>query len=144
MILIKIKNIITEKLKILQNLTKFTNKNDNESFIRGLTEFALNHDVDAEIETQKRILLENPNNAKAYFNLGILYYFQGKVDDAIDLYKKAIEIDSNLSNAHKNLGEIYVAREQYDLAWKHAKAADMLGNTKLIETLRRYLKEPTA
>lgn len=125
-------------------LIRFISRKDHNNFIRGLTDFALNYDVDAEVETLNRIIAENPNDPKAYFNLGVLYYFQGKVDEAIDLYKRAIEIEPNLSEAHKNLGEIYVVREQYDLAWKHAKAAEMLGNTKLIETLRRYLKEPMA
>ncbi len=115
---------------------------DDKSFIRGLTEFALNYDVEAEIETQKKFLQENPNNAKVYFNLGVLYYFQANVEEAIYSYKKALEIDANLSAAHKNLGEIYLVCEEYDLAWKHAKSAEMLGNTKLIEMLRRYLKEP--
>ncbi|MGE5443580.1 MAG: tetratricopeptide repeat protein [Ignavibacteriales bacterium] len=117
---------------------------DDRDFIRNLAEFSLNYDVDSEIETQKRFLRENPNSAKAYYNLGVLYYFQRKVEAAIDSYKKALEIDPNLSDAHKNLGEIYAVREQYDLARSHAKAAAKLGNTKLVEMLRRYLKEPLA
>jgi len=144
MILVQIKNIFKEKLKLIEMIFRFIRRKDDNSFIRGLSEFALNYDVDAEIETQKRFLEENPNNAKGYFNLGVLYYFQGKVEDAINSYTKALEIDPNLSEAHKNLGEIYAVREQHDLAWKHAQSAERLGNRKLIEMLRRYLKEPIA
>jgi tetratricopeptide (TPR) repeat protein len=142
MMLVQIKNKIISKLKTIETLKRFLMDRGSKSFIRGLTEFALNYDVESETETQKRLLGENPNNARAYFNLGVLYYFQGKVEAAIDSYTKALEIDQNLSEAHKNLGEIYVVRGQYTLAWKHAKSAEMLGNTKLIEMLRRYLKEP--
>lgn len=141
MTLAQIKNKIIETLKSIQMLRLARGKDDRD-FIRNLAEFSLNYDVDSEIEAQKRFLRENPDSAKAYYNLGVLYYFQGRVEAAIDSYKKALEIDPNLSDAHKNLGEIYAVREQYDLAWSHAKAAERLGNTKLIEMLRRYLKEP--
>lgn len=141
MTLDQIKNKIIETLKAIQIL-KLILRKDDPNFIRSLTEFSLNYDVDSEVETQKRSLRENPNSAKTHYNLGVLYYFQGKVEAAIDSYKKALEIDPNLSDAHKNLGEIYTVREQYDLAWSHAKTAEKLGNTKLVEMLRRYLKEP--
>lgn len=144
MILVQIKNKFKEKLKLIEMIIRFIRRKDDNTFIRGLSEFALNYDVDTEIEAQKRFLEENPDNAKAYFNLGDLYYFQGKVETAIDSYTKALEIDPNLSEAHKNLSEIYAVREQYDLAWKHAQSAERLGNRKLVEMLRRYLKEPIA
>ena len=142
MTLDQIKNKIIETLKAIQML-RLTRGKDDKNFIRNLTEFSLNYDVDSEVETQKRFLRENPNTAKAHYNLGVLYYFQGKAEAAIDSYKQALEIDPNLSDAHKNIGEIYTVREQYDLAWSHATTAEKLGNTKLIEMLRRYLKEPT-
>lgn len=141
MTLSQIKNKIIETLKAIQMIRLARGKGDRD-FIRNLAEFSLNYDVDSEIEAQKRFLRENPDSAKAYYNLGVLYYFQGRVEAAIDSYKKALEINPNLSDAHKNLGEIYAVREQYDLAWSHAKAAERLGNTKLVEMLRRYLKEP--
>lgn len=141
MTLAQIKNKIIETLKAIQ-IIEFSRGKDNRSFIRNLVDFSLNYDVDSEIEIQKSFLRGNPNSAKAHYNLGILYYFQGKVEAAIDSYKKALDIDPNLSDAHGNLGEIYAVRGQYDLAWSHAKAAEKLGNTKLIEMLRRYLKEP--
>jgi tetratricopeptide (TPR) repeat protein len=141
MTLAQIKNKIIETLKAIQ-LLRLIREKDDENFIRNLTEFSLNYDVDSEVETQKRFLRENPNSAKPYYNLGLLYYFQGKAEAAIDSYKQALKIDQRLADAHKNLGEIYAVREQYDLAWNHAKAAEKLGNTKLIEMLKRYLKEP--
>lgn len=141
MTLAQIKNKIIETLKVIQML-RLTRGKGNRNFIRNFTEFSLNYDVDSELETQTRFLRENLNSARAHYNLGVLYYFQGKAEAAIDSYKKALEIDPNLSDAHKNLGEIYAVRELYDLAWRHAKAAEKLGNTKLVEMLRRYLKEP--
>jgi len=141
MTLAQIKNKIIETLKPIQMLRLIREKDDG-NFIRKLTEFSLNHDVDSEVETQKRFLRENPYSAKAYYNLGALYYFQGKAEAAIDSYKQALKIDQRLADAHKNLGAIYAVRERYDLAWNHAKAAEELGNTKLMDMLKRYLKEP--
>ncbi len=142
MTLVQIKNRVIEAFKAMEILKIFLTRKKDKSFIRDLTEFSLNYDVDAEVEFQESFLHENPNSAKTYYNLGVLYYFQGKAETAIDSYKKALEIDPNLSDAHKSLGEIYAVREQYDLAWSHAKDAEKLGDKRLIQMLRRYLKEP--
>jgi tetratricopeptide (TPR) repeat protein len=141
MTLVQIKNRVIEALKAIEILKRFLANKKDTSFIRDLAEFSLNYDVDAEVEFQDRFLEENPNSAKAYYNLGVLYYFQGKVEAAIISYKKTLEIDPDFSEAHKSLGEIYAVREQYDLAWSHAKDAEKLGDKRLIEMLRRYLKE---
>jgi tetratricopeptide (TPR) repeat protein len=46
----------------------------------------------------------DPNNARAHNNLGIALSDQGKLDEAIACYQKALQIDPNYADAHINLG----------------------------------------
>ncbi len=108
---------------------------------RWLSEFALDKDVSDAVEAQKKVGESYPEFSEGHYNLGILHYSQGKVQEAIESYKKAIQIDPKNAKAHKNLGEIYAIQEQYDLAWKHAEIAESLGNSKLMDMLRRYLRQ---
>lgn len=49
----------------------------------------------------------NPDDATVRTNLGNVYYYQGKLDLAIQEYKKAVEINSDCAEAHYNLGNAY-------------------------------------
>ncbi|MFC1851176.1 tetratricopeptide repeat protein [candidate division CSSED10-310 bacterium] len=81
------------------------------------------YDKAAEFFTQ--ILRQNPRNAIALFNMGIIYYAQGKFDDAINSYKKAIQINpefaKNSSEVHFHIGNIYFKREKYKQAIQYYK-----------------------
>ena len=105
---------------------------------RRLAEFALDHDVNQAVEAQEDVNVQFPDFAEGAYNVGILYYSQGRVDDAIAAYQHAIELDETYAKAHKNLGEIYVIQERYGLAWRHACIAEQHGNSNLIEMLKRY------
>lgn len=109
-----------------------------KGLFRRLAEFALDYDVKQAVESQVTVNVQYPEFAEGAYNLGILYYSQGKVDAAIDAYEHAIKLDPSYAKAHKNLGEIYVIQDRYDLAWQHARAAEQSGNTKLVEMLSRY------
>jgi tetratricopeptide (TPR) repeat protein len=41
---------------------------------------------------------------QAYYNLAIALYRQGKLEEAIQNYKKVIEINPNYADAYYNLG----------------------------------------
>ena len=43
----------------------------------------------------------------ACYNLGLVYQKLGKQDEAIDAYKKVLDIDAEDIGAHKNLGLLY-------------------------------------
>ena len=109
-----------------------------KGFFRRLAEFAVDYDVKRAVESQVTVNVQYPEFAEGAYNLGILYYSQGKVEAAIDAYKHAIKLDGSYAKAHKNLGEIYIIQERYDLAWEHARAAEQSGNTKLVEMMSRY------
>ncbi|MBD2605095.1 tetratricopeptide repeat protein [Scytonema hofmannii FACHB-248] len=51
-----------------------------------------------------RIIQQYPNNANAYYNLGLALYYQNKLDQAIAAYRKAIQLNPNNAAAYNNLG----------------------------------------
>ncbi|HEX9928495.1 MAG TPA: tetratricopeptide repeat protein [Pyrinomonadaceae bacterium] len=51
-------------------------------------------------------LKKNPNDANAYYNLGILHNNEGRIKEAIDNFRKAIELKPNYANAYNNLGNL--------------------------------------
>jgi len=99
---------------------------------------ALDRDVEAAIAEQKAILERDPKNPQAHFALGTLSYFKGEIAAAIELFLQAIELDSSYAAPHVSLGRLYAVQGRSDLAWKHAREAERLGNPELVEQLSRY------
>ncbi len=54
--------------------------------------------------------------ATKHYHKGFRYYEPGKLDQAIEEYKKAIRIDPNHVDAHGNLANIYWKKGMYDEA----------------------------
>jgi tetratricopeptide (TPR) repeat protein len=98
----------------------------------------LDRDVEAAISEQKAILEREPANSRAHFALGTLYHFHGQVDMAIALFQRAVEFDPSFAAPHVSLGRVYAVKGLSDLAWKHAREADRLGDRSLVEQLERY------
>lgn len=80
-------------------------------------------------------------HSNAYFTLAIANYIEGangknqtKIDKAISLYKKALNINPFLADAHNNLGVIYTQRNMLDEAINSFKEAYRL-NTQHISAL---------
>jgi tetratricopeptide (TPR) repeat protein len=61
--------------------------------------------------------------AEGYNNLSNAYYKQGRIDEAIDLARKAVALAPEYGIAHYNLGNLYAAQEKFDLAQKHFEEA---------------------
>jgi tetratricopeptide (TPR) repeat protein len=61
-------------------------------------------------------LIARGNEATQHNDLGIAYYNQGRLSEAVAEYQKAIEINSNFVEAHSNLGAAYRSQGKYDLA----------------------------
>jgi tetratricopeptide (TPR) repeat protein len=115
-----------------------------KSWLRGLVEFALDHDVDLQIEQQRKILLAEPSSARAHFDLATLYYSQRRVAEAIAEYEAAIECDSSFRRAYRRLGEIYINRGDYERASQYGLKAAELGDRTLLEMFERYPAVETA
>ena len=99
---------------------------------------SLDRDVQSAVAEQLAILALDPCHPRAYFDLGTLRYFQGQPDTAIHCFLRAIELDPKYAAPHASLGRIYAVRDQMDLAWKHAREAERLGDRSVVEQLERY------
>src|SRR5260370_12020684 len=61
------------------------------------------------------LLIEaDPGWAEAIVNLGIVYNREGKSEEAIGAFRKAIEADAKLFGAHLNLGITYFRLHRFD------------------------------
>lgn len=101
-------------------------------------EFALDQDVERHIAEQKAAIAANPNYARGYLNLGLLYQIQFQQDLAVEHFLKALSLDPYLADAHVSLGRVYAVRGEMEKAWEHARVAADLGNKGLLEQLQRY------
>ncbi len=57
-----------------------------------------------------------PTQAIEHYNKGVALEDEGRYDEAIAEYNKAIEINRNYTNAYSNRGHAYFKKKQYDLA----------------------------
>lgn len=116
-------------------------------------DLALTYDMKGALDKAEHHLKEaielKPDYSDAYNYLGFVYYRQGRVDEAIEAYHKALEnlLYLNPQDAHLNLGVAYLSRKEYQKAKVHlgeairlvpdfAAAYNNLGKT--YEGLRQY------
>ncbi|MFQ5962991.1 MAG: glycosyltransferase [Candidatus Scalinduaceae bacterium] len=66
---------------------------------------------------------DNPNNARAHFDLGIQCSEKGLFEDAVKYLKKAIDISPDYFEAYENLGCVYSSLDDYDHADFYLKKA---------------------
>lgn len=64
---------------------------------------------DSEEAPLRRLLEQNPRNAVAHNNLGLLRYRQGRMAEAALCYEKAVELDPANPTYRKNLADLYYA-----------------------------------
>ncbi len=60
-----------------------------------------------------------PTNPKLVYQLGLIRLNQNKTDQAIDLFKKTLEMKSNYHQVRYKLAEIYQQQKNYEQAKKH-------------------------
>ena len=130
----------TETIKAFTDDCRLTTPMSDHFWRKDVIQPALNNEVESAFAEQQAILAVDPNNAKAYFALATLSHFQGEIDQAIQYFQKSIELDPADAAPHLSVGRIYALRAEYDLAWKHARAAEALGANDLVELLERYPK----
>ena len=98
----------------------------------------LSNDVDEAVREEEGIIEEFPSEARPYFRLGILFYFQGKKQQAVDCFEKCIKLNPEIVGPHIHLGRLHAMNQNYELAWKYAFKAEKLGDSSLREQLERY------
>lgn len=99
---------------------------------------ALGTDLETAVEEQEELLRRDPSNPRPYFALGALAHWGGDTEAAIEFFLKAIEIDPSYAPPHASLGRIYAVRGNDDSAWHHAREAERLGDSSLVQQLERY------
>lgn len=73
------------------------------------------------------MLALDPNDVKAYANLGTAFLSKGMMDEAIANLSKALSLDPDHAQAHNNLALAYYAIGKYELAVKYYDKAMELG-----------------
>lgn len=106
-------------------------------------EFALDRETQAAIEEQRAWILREPGNAKPYYHLAQLYRVAFKTDEALGLLLEAIRLDAAFGEAHASLAEMYVLRDDFAAAWRHARLAEANGVPRVVEMLVRNGVTPT-
>jgi tetratricopeptide (TPR) repeat protein len=95
-----------------------------------------------------RVLLEkavaiDPQFAEAYLQLGILYFAEGNIEQAIGEYKKSIELNSHLGEAHYRLGVAYKRTGKDAEAAQEFRAHEQIqkADAALIDRQRREIRQ---
>ncbi|AHJ11387.1 tetratricopeptide repeat protein [Sulfurospirillum multivorans] len=97
----------------------------------------LSHDDEAQ-KLYEKLLTIQPH-AHAYYNLGTIFQKQEKLEEAIEMYEKAIALQLNHANVYYNLGVILKTQNRFEeaatfyekaiaLSPDHANAYTNLGN----------------
>jgi tetratricopeptide (TPR) repeat protein len=81
----------------------------------------------------------NPEVAQSHVVQALYLHRNGKVEEAVRSYKRAIELAPDSLNAHYNIGLAYFDLKQYDLANLHAQKSYALGVT--LTALRTRLEK---
>jgi tetratricopeptide (TPR) repeat protein len=59
----------------------------------------------------KRAAFLHPKGGESHLNLGYVYFSQGRMEEAIQAFQKAIELSPRLSpDGHNNLGAVYLSQ----------------------------------
>ncbi len=130
--------------KILQQLSVDTPEQPYVFTNLGLAYLRLKNNESAE-QAFRQAIEQNKLDAVAHNHLGILQRQQGKFDDALERYQRAIDIDGGYARAHLNLGilfDIYLqdldkALEQYQRYQSLTKPEDTQVSAWIVDIERR-------
>jgi hypothetical protein len=66
-----------------------------------------------------------------------LYRAAYKPEEALGLLLEAVRLAPEFGDAHASLAEMYVLRDDYPAAWRHARLAEANGVPRAVEMLTR-------
>ena len=101
-------------------------------------DFALDRETRTHIEEQRAWILREPTNPKPYYHLAQLYRVAFQPVEALGLLLEAVRLDADFALAHASLAEIYILRDDYSSAWRHARLAEANGIPRVVEMLTRH------
>jgi tetratricopeptide (TPR) repeat protein len=106
-------------------------------------DFALDRETQTHIEEQRAWIAREPANPKPYYHLAQLYRVAFRPDEALGLLLEAVRLNPGFAEAHAALAEMYVLRDDYPAAWRHARQAAANGVPRAVEMLTRNRVTPT-
>jgi len=86
-------------------------------------------ELNARIEALSRSIEENPGDIELRIDIGNLYYESNMLDQALESYLVAVDMDSLHAGARLNLGSLYADLGRYDKAIFELKTAHELEPT---------------
>lgn len=84
--------------------------------------YLLQHKPDQALHCYLQLLPLNPE-ADVYYNIGVIYMYRDRYQDAIAYLEQALKHDSNYLNAYINLGAIYLRQGNHPKAIEYYQAA---------------------
>ena len=100
-------------------------------------EVSLDRETQIHISEQREWIAREPSNPKPYYHLAQLYRVAFRPEEALGLLLEAVRLDPAFGDAHASLAEMYVLREDYPAAWRHARLAQANGVPRAVEMLTR-------
>ncbi|XP_048734354.1 tetratricopeptide repeat protein 13-like isoform X2 [Ostrea edulis] len=87
-------------------------------FIRGIVHLLLENFVEAEEDFRKNLDPENSLYVGSYFHLGLALYYQGKVRNAIEVFKDVLKLKPDHVEASTSLGQAFREIGNFKPAWR--------------------------
>ena len=84
-------------------------------------------ELDSAEECLRKVIELDPEHARAYNKLGVIFARRDDLRQAEDCFNEAVALDNQLASAHSNLGNIYAERNWIDrakVAYERALALD--------------------
>ncbi len=94
----------------------YKNKDDSWAHTALGIDYFNNGNKQAAIREMMMAIQINPENDRAYLNMGNLFALSGNFQQAIVYFKKALSIDSDCLDAHNNLGRAYMREGKFNEA----------------------------
>lgn len=79
-------------------------------------------DYEAALTSYRLALRDHPNDLRVLQNMAIAYTKTNRYDEAIRIYRRALEVDGTLAGAHYGIAFLLLRRGDADAAARHLRA----------------------
>lgn len=81
----------------------------------------------------RKALKIKDDSVETIANIGVLFMKQGKIDDALKMFKRALIFNPGFFTANYNLALIYISRNKFRLAFDHAARVWLMNKSPEVE-----------
>lgn len=110
------------EIQIQPHRTRKKDSTKSELLVSGMTFYHEKYFSKAE-KIFRKLIDRYPKEAKHHYYLGESLYFQGKLDQAIQEYKKSISLESDYALAYNALGLLFSSQQKWEAAITQYKQA---------------------